>query len=599
MRLNLPFWLLLRPYQITILNMDTLNKMLNTKLPFIAKMNHLMLIASGFFTSGLLKRACKHISSLCVALTMLVSVATMLMPSQVMAQQQNPNVAALPPIISFLLSDDDQCPVVSLETTQFINNTLITTQAELNALQGVTRIEGDLEFSTLDASLDFSPLDSLVELTGNLNFVTPSITTISGFGCLSTVGLNLDIFSNDALTSILGFNSLTSIGGFLSINSNDALTSIPEFNSLTSIGGFLNITSNEALTSIPEFNSLTSIGDNLFIITNDALTSILGFNSLTSIGDDLNITANDALTSISGFNSLPSIGDDLNITSNDALTSIPEFNSLTSIGDFLGITSNNALTSIPEFNSLTSIGGDLNINTSDALTSILGFNSLTSIGDDLEILSNNALTSIEGFGILKSEDVGGIIQINNNGDLDCTNPAPNFLPVSTSTGNSVNCAALIERQFTASPNLAIPDNNSSGVSTDIVISDQPGAVSNLEVRLNISHTFIGDLIVSLSNGTNSIDLLNTPLNSSENSCSSNDIDVTLSDSATSPINEGSCNDLSSAQAFTSGAVLSPLGQLTIFNGDDVNDTWTLTVSDNVGADIGTINSWSLDFDIGQ
>ena len=477
--------------------------MLNTKLPFIAKMNHLMLIASGFFTSGLLKRACKHISSLCVALTMLVSVATMLMPSQVMAQQQNPNVAALPPIISFLLSDDDQCPVVSLETTQFINNTLITTQAELNALQGVTRIEGDLEFSTLDASLDFSPLDSLVELTGNLNFVTPSITTISGFGCLSTVGLNLDIFSNDALTSILGFNSLTSIGGFLSINSNDALTSIPEFNSLTSIG------------------------------------------------------------------------------------------------DFLGITSNNALTSIPEFNSLTSIGGDLNINTSDALTSILGFNSLTSIGDDLEILSNNALTSIEGFGILKSEDVGGIIQINNNGDLDCTNPAPNFLPVSTSTGNSVNCAALIERQFTASTNLAIPDNNSSGVSTDIVISDQPGAVSNLEVRLNISHTFIGDLIVSLSNGTNSIDLLNTPLNSSENSCSSNDIDVTLSDSATSPINEGSCNDLSSAQAFTSGAVLSPLGQLTIFNGDDVNDTWTLTVSDNVGADIGTINSWSLDFDIGQ
>ena len=501
--------------------------MLNTKLPFIAKMNHLMLIASGFFTSGLLKRACKHISSLCVALTMLVSVATMLMPSQVMAQQQNPNVAALPPIISFLLSDDDQCPVVSLETTQFINNTLITTQAELNALQGVTRIEGDLEFSTLDASLDFSPLDSLVELTGNLNFVTPSITTISGFGCLSTVGLNLDIFSNDALTSILGFNSLT------------------------------------------------------------------------SIGNDLNITANDALTSISGFNSLPSIGDDLNITSNDALTSIPEFNSLTSIGDFLGITSNNALTSIPEFNSLTSIGCDLNINTSDALTSILGFNSLTSIGDDLEILSNNALTSIEGFGILKSEDVGGIIQINNNGDLDCTNPAPNFLPVSTSTGNSVNCAALIERQFTASPNLAIPDNNSSGVSTDIVISDQPGAVSNLEVRLNISHTFIGDLIVSLSNGTNSIDLLNTPLNSSENSCSSNDIDVTLSDSATSPINEGSCNDLSSAQAFTSGAVLSPLGQLTIFNGDDVNDTWTLTVSDNVGADIGTINSWSLDFDIGQ
>ena len=117
--------------------------------------------------------------------------------------------------------------------------------------------------------------------------------------------------------------------------------------------------------------------------------------------------------------------------------------------------------------------------------------------------------------------------------------------------------------------------------------------------MNISHTFIGDLIVSLSNGTNTIDLLNTPLNSSGNNCSSNDIDVTLSDSATSPINEGSCNSLSNAQAFTSGAVLSPFQALSVFNGANVNGTWTITISDNAGVDIGTINSWSLDFDSGR
>ena len=130
--------------------MDTSNKMLNTKLSFIAKINHLMLIASGLFTSGLLKSSCKRISSSGVTVTMLLSVATMLLPSHVMAQQQNANVAALPPIISLLLFDEEQCPAVSSATTQSIS-TPITTQAELNALQGATRLEGDLEFSTLDA----------------------------------------------------------------------------------------------------------------------------------------------------------------------------------------------------------------------------------------------------------------------------------------------------------------------------------------------------------------------------------------------------------------------------------------------------------------
>ena len=53
--------------------------------------------------------------------------------------------------------------------------------------------------------------------------------------------------------------------------------------------------------------------------------------------------------------------------------------------------------------------------------------------------------------------------------------------MTTSDNNQINCATTVERQFTASPNLAIPDANPIGVSTNIAISDQPGRVSALEV----------------------------------------------------------------------------------------------------------------------
>ena len=164
----------------------------------------------------------------------------------------------------------------------------------------------------------------------------------------------------------------------------------------------------------------------------------------------------------------------------------------------------------------------------------------------------------------------------------------------------VNCPTTTERQFAVSPNVAIVDNDPDGVLTNIVISDQPGTVGILEVRLNISHTFIGDLVVSLSNGTDSIELLNRPVSSAFSiSCSSNNLNVILRDGASSPINSGTCNVISANPAFPAGANLRPFQALSVFSGADVNGTWTLTVSDNAAGDIGIVNSWSLDFVIAR
>ncbi|WP_434928173.1 S8 family serine peptidase [Shewanella sp. HL-SH2] len=101
----------------------------------------------------------------------------------------------------------------------------------------------------------------------------------------------------------------------------------------------------------------------------------------------------------------------------------------------------------------------------------------------------------------------------------------------------------------------IPDNNAGGISSTINVADDI-AVFGLAANVDISHTWIGDLIVTLTspNGTEAV-LHNRDGGSADNIVKSWD--------------------------------------LSAFNGEMAMGDWTLSVSDNVGADTGTLNSWGL------
>ncbi|UCX06014.1 S8 family serine peptidase [Shewanella glacialimarina] len=101
----------------------------------------------------------------------------------------------------------------------------------------------------------------------------------------------------------------------------------------------------------------------------------------------------------------------------------------------------------------------------------------------------------------------------------------------------------------------IPDNNAVGISSTINVADDI-AVFGLAANVDISHTWIGDLIVTLTspNGTEAV-LHNRDGGSADNIVKSWD--------------------------------------LSAFNGEMAMGDWTLSVSDNVGADTGTLNSWGL------
>jgi subtilisin-like proprotein convertase family protein/uncharacterized protein YvpB len=137
--------------------------------------------------------------------------------------------------------------------------------------------------------------------------------------------------------------------------------------------------------------------------------------------------------------------------------------------------------------------------------------------------------------------------------------------------------------------LYIPDNNSIGVSDNIVISDDRVLVS-VRLYLDISHTWVGDLVVRLSNQTmgKSITVLNRP-GPTPDYCSNNDIVAILDDAAAQPADD----KCASYPRAISGTFL-PSQSFSIFSGSGVAGTWRLNVSDHFQNDTGSLNHWCLE-----
>ncbi|PIP78985.1 MAG: hypothetical protein COW84_10495 [Gammaproteobacteria bacterium CG22_combo_CG10-13_8_21_14_all_40_8] len=117
-----------------------------------------------------------------------------------------------------------------------------------------------------------------------------------------------------------------------------------------------------------------------------------------------------------------------------------------------------------------------------------------------------------------------------------------------------------------SPNLAIPDNNNMGITSSLTLSGGPTLVdtSQFSVSVNITHSFRGDLVIRLT-----------------------------SPSGTQVLLKGSANDEAADVIGTYPIDLTPVGDLNDFNGETLNGTWQLKVSDNAALDTGTLNSWSI------
>ncbi|GAB4215562.1 MAG: hypothetical protein OHK0013_41250 [Sandaracinaceae bacterium] len=125
-------------------------------------------------------------------------------------------------------------------------------------------------------------------------------------------------------------------------------------------------------------------------------------------------------------------------------------------------------------------------------------------------------------------------------DTDCASAAACMMPPMGST--------------TAMPNAAIPDNNPTGVTSEITITE-PGQIASLAVDVDITHTYRGDLTIRLEHAGRTVTVVDR---------------------------QGAGED-HIREAFS----------LADFNGTEAMGVWRLTVVDTARADTGTLNSWGL------
>jgi len=119
-------------------------------------------------------------------------------------------------------------------------------------------------------------------ILGFVNVNGDDITNLEGLDQVNFIGGNMEIRYNDALSNLSGLDSLITLMGGLWIDHNNALTSLTGLEGLTSIGEFLWIGMNNTLTNLAGLEGLTYIGDFLRVSGNDALQSLTGVGKYSS-----------------------------------------------------------------------------------------------------------------------------------------------------------------------------------------------------------------------------------------------------------------------------------------------------------------------------
>ncbi|MGR3981339.1 S8 family serine peptidase [Pseudoalteromonas sp. 1181_04] len=121
----------------------------------------------------------------------------------------------------------------------------------------------------------------------------------------------------------------------------------------------------------------------------------------------------------------------------------------------------------------------------------------------------------------------------------------------------VDPVGLNDFTYTNDTAVAIPDNNVDGVDSVITVND-PLTVFATQASIDISHTYIGDLIVTLTSPSGTSSTLHSQ-------------------------SGGSADDI--VQSYS----------LADFNGEVATGDWVLHIEDTYAADTGTLNNWSLTF----
>jgi subtilisin-like proprotein convertase family protein len=142
-----------------------------------------------------------------------------------------------------------------------------------------------------------------------------------------------------------------------------------------------------------------------------------------------------------------------------------------------------------------------------------------------------------------------------------------FTNLNGGSGGTTRPVQLDVGRFTyAATGLPLPITDNNTTTSTITVGDGY-CIGDVNVEVNITHTYIGDLIIELTSPQNTVVRLHNRTGGGTDNLSR-----LYDQGVTNPDGPGSLDD---------------------FGGEIVTGVWTLTVSDNAGQDIGTLDSWTL------
>jgi len=194
--------------------------------------------------------------------------------------------------------------------------------ANLDGLNQITSISGDLEISYNNGLTNLSGLENLSVVGGELWIqISSALTDLSGLENLDSIGLGLYIMDNDNLHDLSALGNLKAIGEDLSITSSPALINLSGLENINTVQTVLRITHNDNLVDLSGLENINTVGGALSIRNNPALINLSALENLNTIGGDLRITYNGNLTDLMGMKNIaPETIADLNIYQNPKLS---------------------------------------------------------------------------------------------------------------------------------------------------------------------------------------------------------------------------------------------------------------------------------------
>ncbi len=161
------------------------------------------------------------------------------------------------------------------------------------------------------------------------------------------------------------------------------------------------------------------------------------------------------------------------------------------------------------------------------------------------------------------EIAGGASDCNFNGALDSCDISSGTSVDCNANGIPDECDAVSVNTYTSNPAAPVPPN----VSDNLIVADA-GTILDLDVQLNITHPFIGDLIVDVSSPAGTTVRLHN-----ETGTDGDNINTTYDDDGTGTV---------------------PTQPLSAVDGQQKQGTWNLAVTDVFpAADDGVVNTWAL------